>query len=145
MRSRSSPFERLAHKFVDAGEKRGERLARAGGRGDQRGASGDNVRPAVICGSVGEPKRPRNHSCTTGCAQALMSSPGAPLPGLGYCGRHRDILGAFGNFRQMFALDYLACLSAVVASGDAGFFSIGTDSAKVAAAAESTFAFSNGR
>jgi len=39
---------RLAHQAVNAGEECGERLARAGGGGDQRGAASKNVRPALF-------------------------------------------------------------------------------------------------
>ena len=40
--------QRLADQAVDAGEKRGQSLARAGRGGDQRRASGQDVRPALL-------------------------------------------------------------------------------------------------
>ena len=40
--------ERLADQTIDAGEKRRQRLAGSGGRGDQRGASRQDVRPALL-------------------------------------------------------------------------------------------------
>ena len=42
--------ERLADQAVDAGEKCGQRLTRAGRSGDQRGAPGEDVRPALFLG-----------------------------------------------------------------------------------------------
>jgi hypothetical protein len=36
---------------------------------------------------------------------------GTPPQGFGYYGRHRDILGAFASFRQMFAFAYFSCWS----------------------------------
>ena len=40
--------ERFADQAIDADEEGRERLARSGGRGDQRGASGEDVRPALL-------------------------------------------------------------------------------------------------
>ena len=40
--------QRLAHQPINAGEKCSQRFARARGRGDQRGAPGQNVRPALL-------------------------------------------------------------------------------------------------
>ena len=40
--------QRFAHQAIDADEKCGERFARAGGSGDQRGAAGENLRPALL-------------------------------------------------------------------------------------------------
>ena len=42
------PAERFAHEAVDASEKCGERFARTGGRGDERGFAGEDVRPALF-------------------------------------------------------------------------------------------------
>ena len=42
--------QRLADQAVDAGEKCGQSFAGTGGRGDQRGAPGKNVRPALLLG-----------------------------------------------------------------------------------------------
>ena len=42
--------ECLAHQAIDANEKGRERLAGAGGSGDQRGAAGEDLRPALLLG-----------------------------------------------------------------------------------------------
>src|SRR5208337_4723499 len=68
---------------------------------DPVGAEISVVRPARIsgqpcsCGSVGEPKRPKNHSATSGCAQASATgiSPKAMT----------GIVRGFLDFRQSFA------------------------------------------
>ncbi len=48
VRSCSVAVQRLAHQAVDADEKRRQRFAGAGGRGDQRGAAGENLGPALL-------------------------------------------------------------------------------------------------
>ena len=40
--------QRLAHQAINAGKKCSQRFAGAGGRGDQRGASGEDMRPALL-------------------------------------------------------------------------------------------------
>ena len=50
--------QRLAHQAIDADEKCGQRLARTGGSGDQRGAAGKDLRPALLLRLGGRTEAP---------------------------------------------------------------------------------------
>ena len=71
--------EGLAHQAVDAGEKRRQRLARTGWRGDDVACRARMCGQPSSCGSVGDEKRWRNHSRTIGCAQSREFETEAPL------------------------------------------------------------------
>ena len=74
--------KRLAHQSVDAGQKRRQRFARAGGRGDEGGMPGEDVRPALFLRLGGRSRSAaRNHSRTMGCAQSREFETEAPLSG----------------------------------------------------------------
>ena len=60
------PVAALLDEVVEGGEKRGERLARAGRRGDQRVAAVADRRPAARCAGVGSPSVSANHRGTSG-------------------------------------------------------------------------------
>ena len=51
--------QRLPNQAIDAGKKRGQRFAAAGGRADQRGFSGENRRPALLLRFSGRAKPAR--------------------------------------------------------------------------------------
>ena len=71
MRGREVAGDGLAEELVDGDEKCGEGLAGAGGGGDEGGVAARGSRASrASCGSVGEPNLVRNHSATTGWAQA---------------------------------------------------------------------------
>ena len=53
MRSLKIARQGFADQTVDAGEKCRESFARSGGRGDERGAACQNVRPALLLGLGG--------------------------------------------------------------------------------------------
>ena len=62
--------QRLAHQTINAGQKRGQRLAGAGGGGDERGAPGENVRPALLLGLGRRAELSDKPLRTSGWAQA---------------------------------------------------------------------------
>ena len=77
-----SSGERFAHQAIDAGEKCGQRFAGSGGRGNERGAAGENVRPALLLRLSGRAEaldEPLRH-------QRMRPGQG------GRKGRHRDIV-----------------------------------------------------
>ena len=65
-RRSSAPFETLPHQIVDRREKRGQRLAGAGRRGDQRMAAGLDRRPGLGLRGRRRAKLPSNHAATAG-------------------------------------------------------------------------------
>ena len=74
--------QRFAHQPINAGEERGQRLARAGGRGDQRGVAGEDVRPALLLRLGGRAETSDKPLLDEGCAQANESGTGRDIGGV---------------------------------------------------------------
>jgi hypothetical protein len=70
----SEPAMAWRRSWSIATKKCSQGFAGAGGRGDEGGLAAQDAGQPSIWGSVAEPNLARNHSATTGCAQARSSA-----------------------------------------------------------------------
>ena len=101
---RQTPFRTLAHQRVDRGEKRGQRLPRAGRRGDERMAAGGDRRPRRDLRRGGRGER-RAEPRPDRWMEELENSVGHfwcfVIPA--EAGRERTLAPAFGRGRRRYA------------------------------------------